>query len=505
MERQPPMSNATSTHPILARLIALVVAALPAACSSSGSASGGAGGSAPTGAAGATSSQSGGGGAVNGGGGAAVGGAAATGGSVGTGGGAAGTMSGAGSGGGGAAGASETGGSAGASAQCGEVGALSWPNADSHTNSDSWLSTHHNQISKLLPKVLIINFLPSTSGDVVLAKAKANAAAIALGSRYHGYRDPNAPVFIEYQFPDHVIDLPGQAPHLANDFDYVTFVTGQNFADELAYKDPADGTKNLTVCQLFERGLVNEVWVAETPSDPNKLYEIKSRAQRYDGNLAKLAGNFDTCASNGCVPAFTCGVTVRLSEINVERGEGCASHAWGHGIEGQVRRSQIPYLTHYATHFFNFDLDKLYGLPFASWYEGPCTYGGAPCVNYVSPTHVQDFPGAMLSPGQKFDIDNYHQGCGNVHWRSNSQVDPDPATDQPAETTCENYGLRNGMGGKDLTDTYREAKSAQYDDDVPDCGGGWATYLRQSMPGCGNQAKDDAGKPMLNWWPFLFY
>ncbi len=409
---------------------------------------------------------------------------------------------------GGAAGAAGgTAGSAGAdaSAKCGDVGALSWPNAESHTNSDAWLVTHHNQITKLLPKVLVINFLPSTSGDAVLKVAKENAAAITLGSRYHGYLDKTAPAFIEYQLPDQVINLPSQAPHLAGGFDYATFVTAQSFADILGYKDPDDNTKNLTLCQIFERGLVNEVWVAETPEDPNKLYEIKSRAQRYDAAFAKMAGKFDTCASNGCVPAFTCGVTVRLSEINVERGAGCASHAWGHGIEGQVRRAQIPYFTQYATHFFNFDLDKLYGLPFGSWYEGPCAYGGAPCVNYVSPTHVQDFPGAMLGVAQKFDIDNYHQGCGNVHWRSNSQVDPDPGTDQPAETTCENYGLRNGDGGKDLTDTYREAKAAQYDQDVPDCGGGWATYLRQSMPGCANLAKDDDGKPMLNWWPFLFY
>jgi hypothetical protein len=25
------------------------------------------------------------------------------------------------------------------------------------------------------------------------------------------------------------------------------------------------------------------------------------------------------------------------------------------------------------------------------------------------------------------------------------------------------------------------------------------------MPGLDNNAKDDQNKPMLNWWPFLFY
>ena len=30
-------------------------------------------------------------------------------------------------------------------------------------------------------------------------------------------------------------------------------------------------------------------------------------------------------------------------------------------------------------------------------------------------------------------------------------------------------------------------------------------YLAQSMPGLGNQARDTQGRPMKNWWPFLFY
>jgi hypothetical protein len=27
---------------------------------------------------------------------------------------------------------------------------------------------------------------------------------------------------------------------------------------------------------------------------------------------------------------------------------------------------------------------------------------------------------------------------------------------------------------------------------------------RQNMPSLDNKQKDDAGKPMKNWWPFLF-
>ena len=30
-------------------------------------------------------------------------------------------------------------------------------------------------------------------------------------------------------------------------------------------------------------------------------------------------------------------------------------------------------------------------------------------------------------------------------------------------------------------------------------------YWRQNFPGLDNRQKDELGKPMKNWWPFLFY
>jgi hypothetical protein len=30
-------------------------------------------------------------------------------------------------------------------------------------------------------------------------------------------------------------------------------------------------------------------------------------------------------------------------------------------------------------------------------------------------------------------------------------------------------------------------------------------WWRQNLPGLANTALDDAGLPMRNWWPFLFY
>jgi hypothetical protein len=35
--------------------------------------------------------------------------------------------------------------------------------------------------------------------------------------------------------------------------------------------------------------------------------------------------------------------------------------------------------------------------------------------------------------------------------------------------------------------------------------GPWIVWWWQSFPGLDNGAKDESGRPMLNWWPFLFY
>jgi hypothetical protein len=45
----------------------------------------------------------------------------------------------------------------------------------------------------------------------------------------------------------------------------------------------------------------------------------------------------------------------------------------------------------------------------------------------------------------------------------------------------------------------------QYRDLAPDYMGRWLVYWRQNMPGYRNKSRDKQGKPMKNWWPFLFY
>jgi hypothetical protein len=406
----------------------------------------------------------------------------------------------------GSAGAATAGasGSAGAGGGSGgaSTGPLIWPNEQSSKNGDTWLREHHDQLTELRPRVLLVNFDPTSTFQKVQDKAKAIAAAIAFGSKYHGYAKPDAPAFVNYQIA-HAVDLQGQATRSGGGFGYGEFMTDQAFADKVGFKAPG-GAKNLTVCEMFEQGFINEVWVGEQNDDSAKLYEGLARAQVYDDQLQPKAGQFDNCAGNGCVNGFTCGVTVRLGEINPTRGPGCGLHAYGHAFEGAVKRNQIPYLRKNASRFLQLDLKTRYGAPFDDFYV--CPYNTAVCIDFQSSTHLVNGP--ALS-GKPFDIQNYGAGCGNVHFAPHSryQYDYEGPASNSGRATCEGYGLGGGTDGADVSVdiSYATYKAYNQNSAYNDCGGGWQEYMRQSFPGYGNQAKDVDGAPMKNWWPFMFY
>jgi hypothetical protein len=450
-----------------------------------GGTSGGSGGGAGAGAAGGSAGTAGTG--------------AGTGGGAGAGGGA-GTAGSSGGGSGGTAGAAGSGGTAGSSGTTGgggAGGALVWPNEESSTNSDTWLVEHHDRITKLEPRVLLVNFADGVTEQEAIDKAEAIIGAVAEGSRHHGYSNDAAPVFIEPKIA-HVVDMPGQPLRSGNHFGYVEFMTGQNFASQMAFTAPG-GSENLTVCEMFEQGFINEAWVVETANDNAKLYEQKTLGQRYDANFQKLEGQLDRCAGNGCIEdTFSCGVTVRLHEVNPDRGPGCATHAWGHGIESQVKTRQIPYFTANASRFFNFDLDERHDTPFGDFYI--CPYNTQTCIEYVTSTHLRNGP---ASP-QSFDIPEFGDGCGNVHFAPHSryQYDYENGATGTGRATCEGYGLST----ETQTDiSYSTYSALNQNRAYNDCGGGWQIYMRQSFPGYANTARDVDGNPMKNWWPFLYY
>ena len=62
-----------------------------------------------------------------------------------------------------------------------------------------WLVEHHDRIKRMRPRVLLINFSNEHSAEELQRLAMRIIRCVAEGSRYHGYADGRAPVFLEYQ------------------------------------------------------------------------------------------------------------------------------------------------------------------------------------------------------------------------------------------------------------------------------------------------------------------
>src|SRR5205085_1448693 len=162
-----------------------------------------------------------------------------------------------------------------------------------------------------------------------------------------------------------------------------------------------------------------------------------------------------------------------------------------------------------ARRFLNLDLNTRAGAPFASFYSA-CNTNSAittDCMIWDSNTHIRS--GATAA--QAFDIPDASAGCGNAHFYPNTvgnysyeRTTPDPTV----LSSCENYGLKNGAAGKDLTTPFNNAMTRTLYSGNPntntDCGGYGTTYIYQNFPGPGTTATNDDGSSMKDWWIYLF-
>jgi hypothetical protein len=206
----------------------------------------------------------------------------------------------------------------------------------------------------------------------------------------------------------------------------------------------------------------------------------------------------ERCAGNGCFDeedSIPCTRMIRIAWFNNTRGAGCFLESLSHGMESTGRnRNLIPYLAPYFINFAGFDLNSRYGLPVDSWYACPIGY---PCLAYPTETSVAyDLP----NQDQRGVLNPYDPVCGNVHFPLNGRRHYDLESPYRVRASCSHF--RDGSG---LTEEFTIADFAPYENIAPDCDGPFLVWWRQNMPGLNNQAKDDQGQPMLNWWPFLFY
>jgi hypothetical protein len=447
----------------------------------------------------------------------------------------------------GSAGATATGGSTGNAGTTGGAGGYVWPNATSFTNSDPWIEQHHDQIVQMNPNVLVLNYANKCgANDAVTCDptemqklTQEHVKAFQWASRYRGYNDPNAPAFLNYNVLK-IVDLrdgttnvdSAMLPIASNgtEVDYAQLDTPA-YADLIGIADPANPGTNLTLCQLFEKGIINEVWASVADPAPNNVKfgeSAESKMVYSANNVAASPAKFATVGngpdispnSRDASTKLTCGVTTRIWDFNPTRGSGCHLHSLGHLLENYARDSAVPAFGKVALTFFNLDFRTRFGAAFNSFYD-VCPYTNDVCIAWQANGGNPDIAAQSgTSSSQMFDFMDMSAGCGNVHFPANATTQYLCTGDLTVATSCENYGLHNGTGGKDLTTPYTNAIAAmKYGEGTredngfdnfangvaSDCGAEQPTYIFGSMPGLDNTATFTDGTPMHNWWVYLFY
>ena len=391
--------------------------------------------------------------------------------------------------------------------------ALIWPNAQSKANSDDWIRLHHAQIKQMQPRLLVLNFVNGLSQEEAAKKVQALIAAIRELSRYHGYDNPRAPAFLDYKVFK-IVDLTDKQPLPAaerldgNSSKYprtpnwkegINFqygdLFGEKFAQEYDVPDPATPGRRLFLSEMVDRGIVHEVWFLALQGKYGAPFESVERKQAYNATLRKIEAKSVQAGNGGSDQQPFIGRSLRILFINAERGPGCAMESLGHSLEGMSNANAIPYFTRYFTEYAGFDLKKRYNLPFDTFYDRHGAEFAFPDQNTMTFTWE----------GQKRVVRPYIAAGGSVHFMPTARRDYDLDNSATILSTIEHFRQLDTPDGKDRALPWTNEAFARYRQLAPDCQGPWMVYWRQNMPGLDNPCKDDAGKPMLNWWPFLFY
>jgi hypothetical protein len=393
---------------------------------------------------------------------------------------------------------------------------LIWPNETSSRNSDPWLVENHTKIVEMHPRFLILDFANRFTEAQVMARFNLHKDAIMEGSRYHGYSNPDAKPFMIWEVFKHVNlkDSPvptdpmafnsSKMPRRNGGIEFGKLFT-QEYADLYKIPDPANPGRFMKICDLFNAGMVNDIFVAfEKKAPDNNVPEVVELHQVYDANEVKIPNKYDPNAGNGSwgTPAdieqvTPCGRSVRLNFLEMTGNLTNAQEVLGHNFEHIGSRAMPTFYAMWKP-FANMDMRTRYGTMFTDWY-GICQYG-QPCLTFPDNNTVVYPGGGMIKP--------FDQGCGNAHFPPNATRHYDKANTNEVLSTCEHYGLHDGPDGKDLQTPYSFKTLDRWANNpvakaMP--GGAWFLYWWQSWPGYGNKATMPDGKPMKNWWVYLYY
>lgn len=387
-----------------------------------------------------------------------------------------------------------------------------WPNRLSRANSDPWIARNHNRIRQMRPRLLLLSFYNRPDDpNKAMADFRKLATAVEIGSKYHGYKDPSAEAFLDFEvfkFVD-LGDPDGEkgknssaapikahvaAPHV--NADYGAFFS-ESFAKHIGVRDPRNPDRYLRLDELVDMGYVHEVWATAAADGVFRALECIELKPQYDEMLRIVPGKYVQSGNGGDPDQAWTGRSVRINILNYDRGIGCGMENLAHSFEGMAHGGAIPYFTKYFYEFASFNLDTKWGLPFNSFYP---LWGEGKGISYPNPTT------AVVTDGtQTWTIENYYAAGGNVHFLPNGRSHYDMANTEPVMSTIEDWRIGSGPNGADLKKPWTNDVLEPFREMAPDCMGRWLVYWRQNIPGFRNRARDDFGRPMKNWWVFLYY
>jgi len=364
-----------------------------------------------------------------------------------------------------------------------------WPNQTSRANSDPWLVENHDRIREMRPRVLVVNFSNNHDRSHLDTMTTNIIRAIRESSRFQGYKNPKAPAFLNYQIFKFVdlrgINAGGNGPKVplknpdvwkGYNMDYAAYFS-EDFARAYGIRDPDDPKRYLLLEELLDGGYT---------------FNLLQFCSRYDAELRKK-GDSAVHPGNGFHrdPPWI-GRSVRFGHINASRGVGCFMDSLSQGLERMGQTGDLPYLQSYLKEYAGFDLHERHDLPFSSLRSAD----KGQSIQYPGPKKM-----VVKSRGKEFKVENYVAVGGNVHFPPNARGRYDIHNPKPILSLIQDWRTGPNPSPK----PFSNADFQQYNAIAPDCMGAWTIYWRQNMPGLDNNKFDDDGKPMKNWWPFLFF
>lgn len=392
-----------------------------------------------------------------------------------------------------------------------------WPNVESRANSDEWIWRNHERIRVMRPRVVVLNFANDVDEAGVRTHAEGVAKAFAEATRYHGYADPAATPFVQYEIVK-IIDMRDEAA-LAEPkreissrmprkkdlrpgeplIDYAALFSDE-FAPSLGFGDPRTPGRFLNLKELADAGYVHEVWfyaIHDGGDWPGN--ETCENKQFYDEECRPLVGKHGMAGNGHDRTLPWIGRSFRVCFFNPHRGPGCSMENYGHTMEWIANSESNLYFRKYFYEFADFDLDTR-GLSFESFYRTAYDRRGGDEISYPKPDKL-----VVKRRGKEEVVEPFVLTGGSAHFPPGARWHYDLESPYTVQTTLETYRTRATAEGKDEVREFTKEKYEKYKDVAPDCMGRWIVYWFQSMPGLENRCMDAEGKAMKNWWPFLFY